>query len=192
MRGVTMKTPERVELARELREDGHLLREIGELLGVATSTVDGWLTDPEGRALRARKDRHAATCVDCGAPTSGSEGRRTEPRCIRCAPVLSGAERKVWTRAALIAAIQDWAVAYGEAPACDDWNPTGARGKLGDEERAARFEAADGRWPHANTVRREFGSWADGLIAAGFEPRAPHGGGGNMQRLRSVRAKAAA
>lgn len=34
---------------------------------------------------RCRKAQYAGTCTDCGNPTSGSEGRRAEPRCPSCA-----------------------------------------------------------------------------------------------------------
>jgi hypothetical protein len=38
----------------------------------------------------------------------------------------------------------------------------------------------------------EFGSWNAAIAAAGFEPRAAHGGGGNQLRRRKVRERTAA
>lgn len=191
MRGVTVKTPERVAEAQRMRAEGMLLREIAEHFGIAHQTAHYWITDPDGVALRARKDSYAQPCVECGAPTSGSEGRREEPRCQPCTAIKNGDERKIWTREAVVLAIQEWAAEHGEPPAVCDWGPTYAR-ILHDEDRARRFEVADGCWPHAVTVRRMCGSWAAALTAAGFEPRAPHGGGGNELRRRSARQRAAA
>lgn len=37
-----------------------------------------WCSEP------CRKSQYASVCVDCGAPTSGSDGRRAEPRCRSC------------------------------------------------------------------------------------------------------------
>lgn len=190
MRGSAVKTPERVAEAARLRAEGWLLREIAEQFGVATQTVDTWLQDPDGARIRARKDSYAKPCVDCGAMTSGSEGRREEPRCHQCAAIKHGAEAKIWTREAITLAIEEWAHLHGEPPAVPDWNPTQAR-ILNDEPRARRFEDADGIWPHAQSVRRAFGSWAAAIEAAGFVPRAPHGGGGNQYRRHRSRRVAA-
>jgi hypothetical protein len=60
-----------------------------------------------------------------------------------------------------------------------------------DLERAARFDS-DTHWPWFSMVVRVFGSWNAAIEAAGFAPRAAHGGGGNQSRRRSVRAKAKA
>jgi hypothetical protein len=78
---------ERVARARTLRGEGRVLREIAEEMGVAIQTVHDWLSDPDGSKLKARKRRYAGRCVDCGAPTSGSEGRgaRAPKRCPACA-----------------------------------------------------------------------------------------------------------
>ena len=189
MRGYAVKTPERVAEAQRLRAAGWLLRELAERYGVRVQTVQGWLSDPDGTQLRSRKDSYARPCLDCGGPTSGGEGRREEPRCRPCAAIKKGVEAKIWTPAAVILAIEEWAHMYGEPPAVADWNPTQAR-ILNDEARAQRFEDADGNWPHAHTVRRAFGSWATALEAAGFTPRAPHGGAGNQYRHRNQRAAA--
>jgi hypothetical protein len=178
MRGYTVKSPENVALARRMREEGKVLREIGEHLGVRRSTVDTWLKDPDGKLTRARKDSYAQPCVDCGGPTSGSEGRRETPRCQRCANIHCAAETQVWTRAAIVLAIQEWAAAYGQPPAIADWS------------RAARYEQADGQWPSYQSAVRRWGSWNAAIAAAGFTPRPPHGGGGNEHRRRRTKATA--
>lgn len=140
---------------------------------------------------RCRKTQYASSCVDCGAPTSGSEGRKATPLCLTCANVRSGDRAKIWTPDAVILAIQEWAAAYGEPPASKDWNPWHARQILGDEERAARFESACGQWPSFQTTLREFGgSWNAAIRAAGFETRPVGGGGGNLARRRDRRAAA--
>jgi hypothetical protein len=85
MRGVTMRTPERVELAEELRADGMTLREIADLLGVAVQTVHTWLNDPDRSKAKARRLTYGGTCVDCGKPTDGSGGiGRGRQRCADC------------------------------------------------------------------------------------------------------------
>jgi hypothetical protein len=152
------------------------------------------VSDPDGTTLRARKDSYAGSCVDCGTPTSGWEGRREDPRCLLCASRKCAEERRIWTRGAVILAIQEWAHEHGEHPAMPDWNPWYARHEINDEARAARAEEniAAGRHPWPVSVIRAFGTWNAAIRAAGFEPRPPHGGGGNGARHRSVRARAAA
>lgn len=185
-----MKTPERLELAHELIGDGKNVREAAEILGVARSTLATWLDDPDGVKTRARKTRYAQPCMDCGVPTSGSEGWRDEPRCLACA--RAHRDDKIWTQDAIVLAIQEWIAEYGDPPSVNDWGPYRARHALGDEERAARFEQADGAWPSVTTVYATFGSFNAALVAAGLNPRAAHGGGGNERRRRPARAKAAA
>lgn len=130
-----------------------------------------------------RKSQYAAACVDCGAPTSGGEGRKADPRCGHCANIKAGRDRKVWTREAIIIAIQEWAVTYGDYPGLADFVPTTAR-RHRDFARAQRFVAAEGRYPHGNTVIAEFGSWNAAIRSAGFEPRVANGGAGNADRRR--------
>ncbi len=189
------KTPERVELAAELRAEGMTYREIGELLGVRKSAVHEWLNDSDGSKQAARRERHRLRslkpCVDCGKLIDGTHVTQSAERCRSCAYD----ERKVWTREAIVLAMQEWAAKYGEPPSSPDWNSYECRAVLGDEERAARFdrESAAGTCPTFITVFRTFGAggWNAALVAAGFEPRPAHGGGGNELRRRDVQAKAA-
>lgn len=67
--------------------------------------------------------------------------------------------KKTWTPKLIVAAIQEWAEIHGQPPTRDMW-----RGKSKPSER--------GRWPSANSVDRNFGSWNAAIAAAGFEPRA--------------------
>jgi hypothetical protein len=96
-------------------------------------------------------------------------------------------KRKVWTREAIIRVMQEWNAVYGEPPAAADWNPWQAR-QYHDEARAVRFETESPRWPSFRVVVDEFGNWNAAIIAAGFEPRAGHGGAGNEFRRRRVTA----
>jgi hypothetical protein len=88
--------------------------------------------------------------------------------------------------------MQEWAAEYGEPPAVTDWNTYTAEHAMDDSARADRFRQAGGRWPRHTTVFMEWGSWNAAIVAAGFQPRPAHGGGGNELRRRSMRAKAAA
>jgi hypothetical protein len=134
-----------------------------------------------------KRTLYSQPCLDCGKPTNGSDGRRDEPRCLRCAAVKAGAEKTIWTRDAILAAIHAWADVYGEPPAAPDWRPNNARNQLHDDARARRFEDANGRWSWADTAIREFGSWNAAIAAAGYEPRPSHGGGENVARRRNQR-----
>jgi hypothetical protein len=135
---------------------------------------------------QCRKSQYAHPCQDCGAPrTNGSDPNVR--RCLACAAKASGEQRKVWDRELLIMAIQDWAKLYGEPPAMPDWTPWTAIETLHDPERAQRFLEAGGFWPSATMVIREFGSWNNGIAAAGFTPRPAHGGGSNIYRRRNIK-----
>lgn len=175
----------RVEKATSLRAEGLKLREIASEMGVAISTVDGWLNDPLGERLATRKRSYGGTCEDCGRPTDGSNGRDKAPTRCRGCEVAAREHNKVWTREVLLSRIREWAVEYGEPPAIPDWSPSQAR-QLGNEARARRFESANGRWPWPEAVIREFGSWNAAIEAAGFVPRANTGGGGNELRKRAL------
>ncbi len=189
-RGVLMKTPERVAEAQRLRADGLTWRAIGERLGVSYKTAHGWVNDPDGSRLAARKETYRRTCEDCGASIGGyGGGGGAQPRwCNSCAAPHRADALRIWTRDALILAIQEWAHEHGEPPAMADWNAWTARHQLHDEARAQRAEAnmAAGRYPSFKSVVDMFGSWNAGIAAAGFEPRAKHGGNGNEKRRRAA------
>jgi len=196
---VTIATrPTRAELYAlyaPLRNEGYTVAEIAARYGKARSSVHAILDDPDGSKQRARRRRYQGTCATCGARTDGSNGSAKAPRyCATCFPLspefaAQKAAQTYWTRELLIERIQEWAELYGEPPAIPDWSPSQARCNH-DEPRARRFEDARPHWPWFTSVVRVFGSWRAGLEAAGFEARAPHGGGGNVLRRRSQRARA--
>lgn len=123
------------------------MREIAAEMGVATSTVDAWLNDPGGQRLQARKDSYAGTCDTCGGPTDGSNGRgKASVRCITC---------RMWTPEAVLEALMAWGDDHGGIPPREIDARTGMEGH--------------GRLPYQPTVRKLFGSWNAGLLAAGYE-----------------------
>ena len=66
-------------------------------------------------------------------------------------------------RQALVSEVRAWADAHGgEPPRVMDWNRAYAR------RHGARFEEG---WPTESMVTVAFGSWRDGIKAAGFQPR---------------------
>ena len=133
---------EKVAVARELREEGLLLREIAERLGVAKQTVHAWLTDPDGSRLRARKDSYRGICQECGGPTNGSRGPGRAPKtCLTCL---------TWSEEAILEALRAFAAVHGRSPRCCDTRDT------------------EGLLPNAKAVVRRFGSWNAGLVAAGL------------------------
>lgn len=127
---------------------------------------------------------YSRSCVDCGV-TINTDGRVTNAnqRCVPCAAKHSGAERKVWTADAVVAAIQTWAELHGEPPAMTTWSPSMAR-SIGKPElaQAEYMQGKAGEWPSPQAVIRAFGTWNAAIAAAGFDPRPAH----------HVRAKAAA
>jgi hypothetical protein len=126
-----------------------MLKEIGERMGVAVTTVDSWLNDPGGARLRARKDSYRGVCEDCGGPTDGSNGAAKAPtHCMDCIG---------WTREAILLAITEWADDHGGIP------PRVRDGRVGGE--------GHGLLPYERTVRRHFDSWNDALVTAGFALR---------------------
>lgn len=168
-RGKIARTPENVALAHELREQGLVFREIAVRLGLSTSTVAEWFSDPEREKHATRRARYAGECVDCGRPTDGSRGPdRGSTRCASCYATYLHENPPVWGRDRLIQAIQAWVEEHGAPPAATDWNPTQAR-ETGQLDRAERFYSDDA-WPNVSTVQAYFGSWNDAIRAAGFEP----------------------
>jgi hypothetical protein len=133
--------------ARRLRDQGLLLREIAERMGVAIQTVHAWLSDPGGEKLAARKKSYGGTCSECGAPTEGSNGpANPAARCLACSS---------WTPEAILAALRAWAAEHHRSPRQEDWSRTGSQGVRGSV-------------PSWRAVVRHFGGWNEGLLAAGL------------------------
>lgn len=63
---------------------------------------------------RCRKRQYSTPCIDCGAPTNGSDGNgaKSPKRCALCDHVYRKANA-IWTRETIIAAIQRWAAEHG-------------------------------------------------------------------------------
>jgi DNA-binding CsgD family transcriptional regulator len=149
----------RAELAArvaELRSEGLIYREIAQRLGISTSYAGELVDDPSGQKVRRRKRRYDLVCVDCGGRVDGTAPgkmpNRDEPVCIKCA----GEHYAVWTREAIIFAIQEWADEHGGIPpSAADW---------------LRAHALSGPVPVVNHVLRRFGTWNAAIRAAGFEP----------------------
>jgi DNA-binding CsgD family transcriptional regulator len=165
VRGQTVRTPERVAEAQRLRAEGKTYREIGETLGVSLKTAFGWITDPDGSALRERQSKFDLVCVDCGGRVAGGSRHKLvdidEPVCRRCA----GGHYAIWTCEAIVCAIQEWADEHGGIPpSAREWRFAQARN--------------DPRVCNVNNVRKRFGTWNAAIQAAGFEPHAggPVGG----------------
>ena len=68
---------------------------------------------------------------------------------------VNGATGSIWTREAIICAIQRWVIEYGEPPTSKVWN--GPRRPAG--------------YPSVPTVKERFGSWNAAIEAAGYRPR---------------------
>lgn len=79
---------------------------------------------------------------------------------------------RVWAPAEILACIQRFNEIHGRPPRVADWNPTAARRRRGP---AAAKTDPSGDWPHANTVRRIFGSWNAAVRAAGLPETLPGG-----------------
>lgn len=80
-----MTREEKVAKARILRASGLKLREIAaEMGGVAISTVDTWLNDPDLSRQRERRKTYGKDCIDCGKRTDGSNGYDSPERCYDC------------------------------------------------------------------------------------------------------------
>lgn len=157
---VLMSREMKVARARELRGRGMTMREVGEQMGVSHNTVQNWLDDPDGSKQRARHARYRGRCRDCGAPTSGANGRGNAPdRCQRCANTA----RRRWTPETVIAALHRWTTLYGEQPSARDWNPS----------LSTCPERLTVEFPRTQSVIDVFGSWTAGINAAGLTPMQP-------------------
>lgn len=141
-RGQTMRTPERVELAQDLRADGLKWREVADVLGCSLSAAQEWAADPSGHIRDARKATYGGVCDCCGGPTDGSGGKkRAAPR--TCQSCLQ------WTADGVLEALRDFFAEHGRAP------------------REVEAVAARGM-PSNKSVDKWFGSWNGGLAAAGL------------------------
>lgn len=164
------------EQAREMYVRGIVgYKRVAKRLGVSDSTVRRWL-DPEyaehQRVLsREAKRRRVGVCSDCGGETRYGGRRAPVSRiCFRCSEKRARASR-VWTREAVIAAIQRWAERHGRPPTASDWI------RAGDDHPAMSNVY---RTTSRTARNNPFASWADAIEAAGFER--PETGGRYRER----------
>lgn len=85
-----MTRAENVARIQALLDSGLTSQQAAERLGLAYSTVRGYVTDPDGAKAHKRKASYAGVCEICGAPTTGSDGRALAP--TRCVHHNHGAE----------------------------------------------------------------------------------------------------
>lgn len=127
-----------------------------ERIGMTISAYRNLVCDPDGSKQKPRREGYRGECERCGTETRSDGTSRPSRLCAPCANV----ESKVWTREAVIVAIQEWAAAHdGEPPAATDW---------------MHADPSDA-WPVAGTVYAPGGgpflSWNAAIEAAGFTPR---------------------
>lgn len=144
--------PELRELAKQLREDGLLIKEISARIGIPKPTVTRWLNpelEERGREVaRKRKFRKRRRCPRCKTNMKADRSKWCES-CFR-------EHRRYWTRERVVQAIKDWAIENGRQPTWTDWRRSG-RGH------PAIRTITDGPNP-------TFKNWSEALIAAGFTP----------------------
>lgn len=135
---------------KRLREDERLMwREIGQRLGLAKSTVHDYYVHPTHESDRARRDQYTGMCAECGGRTNNG-GSAAGPPTI-CKDCLNPA----WTREQVLAALREWGDDHGGIPPREIDTRPGHDG--------------NGQLPQQGTVKRLFGSWNDGLLAAGYK-----------------------
>jgi hypothetical protein len=166
---------ERVARAQELSGTSSLA-DIAAELGVSIHTVRSYLTDPDLSKLRARKQRYAGTCISCGGPTDGTNGRdHASVRCARCAIEHQRSSAR-WTRETVRVAIRDWWRRFGRPPRASDWRTRTRIRELGVRNTTA--------WPLTSTVQALYdGSWNAAIEDAGLPTLRP----GQYPRVRSAK-----
>lgn len=135
---------------RRLREDeGLMWREIGERVGLALTTVQDYYTHPTAELDRARRDKYTGTCSGCGGRTNNGGAASGPPA------ICKACSQPEWTADSILLAFREWGDSHGGVPPrCVD----------------ARIDGnGHGTLPYESSVKRHFGSWNAGLLAAGFE-----------------------
>jgi hypothetical protein len=124
--------------------------EVAVEVGMSVGGVRSVLWDPDGSKQRAVRARYKGECVDCGAETRSSGTSKPSPRCPSCAVE----HMRKWTREKVVAEFHRFNAEYGRPPTATEW-----------------FKHRDDGYPTTNTVILLFGSWSEGMLAAGFTPR---------------------
>lgn len=114
---------------------------------------EGTAGDARLAAIEHRKTAHARSQGRHATAQLRKLAERTDHMSARepspARPVVARAPK--YTREIVIASIRLWASQHGRPPTITDWRGTA------------------GRWPSEPTVTRLFGSWANGIEAAGFQ-----------------------
>jgi transcriptional regulator with XRE-family HTH domain len=148
---------ERAAEAKALRDKGLTQIKIAVEMGISRSYAAELLSDPTGEGSRARKRVYCGTCRRCGVATTGSNGRALAPKfCKECTATIRHDLRR-WTQEAIIGAIQLFARRHGRPPSASEW----------------LYGPRLPCYPPVSVVQREFGSWANGIVAAGFPRNSP-------------------
>lgn len=162
--------PTRKERAEEVRRLHSWLtrKEISARLGISLTYVSELLTDPDGEKAKARKERYRRPCPRCGTLMCGSDGlhgKSSPSLCHMCARE-EAKKRRIWTREAIIEAIQEFAQEHGRPPLAMEWSSS----------RDNRYPAYSSVYRHRGKkgMYQPFASWADAIEAAGF-PRPRRG-----------------
>lgn len=162
--------PKKLE-ARRMYVAGFNHSEIGEHFGIGRSTAAQWITDPQLKGVRARKDRlYSGPCADCGKTLQRS-GPNESKRCGECHELWLH-NNKYWTRGRIIAVIWEFADRYGHPPSVSDFRASPNELKRLPEQTAASILARkrDMKMPALGSIVAEFGTWNAAIEAAGFEP----------------------
>lgn len=149
-----MTRAEKYAAIMALREQGFSWKEVAAQAGMTYSAVRNLYNDPDGSKQKARRERYRRPCPTCGTMMDGSGGMKVQPtHCKTCAP----AENRLWTREAVIDAIQRWAAEHGRPPSASQWT----RSEDGHPAGGSVYRSTSNTWA-------PFASWADAIEAAGF------------------------
>lgn len=121
----------------------------------ASDTANGPAGKEVGRSKGSRAGR-------AGARAGVVRGRS------RWRPAQRWVPQGTWSAERIVDALQDWVRVTGESPRIYEWVPSSARALGLYNARCQMWEREHPRWPSATTVSKYFGSWADGLGAAGI------------------------
>ena len=148
----------REDAAKRLRAEGLKFREIAEHIGCSTTEVTRLLYPEKAERMRQQslesKRRRTGVCRMCGGVTkyAGHGNVIVSDLCASCAPDA----HRLWDEGAIIAAMRRWSADHGGQPTARDWLLGGHDG-----------------YPSVEAVQRIFGSWNNGVSAAGFDPLPP-------------------
>jgi predicted transcriptional regulator len=137
------------EIKRLREEEGLMWKEIAAHIGLSLSTVHDYYCHPTHEEDRARRLKYTGTCRECGARTNNGGAASGPPEvCLQCL-------QPEWTKEQIIEALRDWGDDHGGIPPREVDTHVGYEG--------------NGRLPYWTTVRKHFGSWNEGIMAAGYE-----------------------